>query len=86
MRMVDDLDEQDGVDVDGDVDMEWDGDNEVKEDEHEEDEEVEDVDEDDGKETWTIGQGEMVNLPADNVDAIVDDEPIVLPAQCQEIG
>ena len=47
--------------------------------------EEEDKDEDDGKEPRTIGQGEMVNSSADDVDTMVDDQPIVLPEQCQEI-
>jgi len=32
-----------------------------------------------------IGQGEMVNTSAHNVDTIVDDQPIVLPEQGQEM-
>jgi len=46
--------------------------------------EEEDKDEDDGKEPRTIGQGEMVNTSADDVDTMVDDQPIVLLEQCQE--
>jgi hypothetical protein len=79
--------------------MEWDGDDDEEEDEEEEDEEKEDEgeveeenedeeedkDEDDGKEPQTIGQGEMVNTSADNADAMVDDEPTVLPEQGQEM-
>jgi hypothetical protein len=88
MRMEDDVDAPDGVDLDGDMDMERDGDDE-EEDEEEEDEEKEDEeedkDEDDGKEPRTIGQGEMVNTSADDVDTMVDDQPIVLPEQCQEM-
>jgi hypothetical protein len=91
MRMEDDVDAPDGVDLDGDVDMERDGDDEEGEDEKKEDEEeevvdedqVEDKDEDDGKEPRTIGQGEMVNSSADDVETMVDDQPIVLPEQCQ---
>ena len=89
MRMEDDVDAPDGVDLDGDVDMERDGDDDEEEDEEEEDEEKEDEeedkDEDDGKEPRTIGQGEMVNTSADDVDTMVDDQPIVLPEQCQEM-
>jgi hypothetical protein len=55
------------------VDMERDGDDEVEEDEEKDDEEEGDEDEDDGKEPRTIGQGEMVNTSADNVDTMVDD-------------
>ena len=43
--------------------------------------EVEDV----GKEHWTIDQGEMVNPSADNADTVVDDQPILLPEQVQEM-
>jgi len=91
--MEDHVDAPDGVDLDGDVDMERDGDDEEEEDEKKEDEEEEEVDEDeeedkdedDGKEPWTIGQREMVNTSADDVDTMVHDEPIVLPEQCQEM-
>jgi len=73
--------------------MERDGDDEKEEDEKKEDEEEEEVDEDeeedkdedDGKEPRTIGQGEIVNTSADDVDIMVDDQPIVLPEQCQEM-
>ena len=85
-----------GIDLDGDVDMERDGDDEAEEDEEEEDEEEkdeeeededeeQDEDEDDGKEPWTIGQREMVNSSADDVDTIVDDQPIMLLEQGQEM-
>ena len=74
------MDAADGVDIDGDVDMERD--REDGEDEAEEDEEEE---EDNRKEPRTIGQGEMVNTSADNVDTMVDDEPIVLPEQGHEM-
>ena len=85
MRMEDDVDAPDGVDLDSDVDMESDGDDEVEEDEQEEHEEEEDEDKDDGKEPRTIGQGEMVNTLADDVDTTVDGKPIVLPEQGQEM-
>jgi len=49
----------------------------------EEDEEEEN--EHDRKEPRTIGQGEMVNTSADDVDTMVDDQPIVLPEQGQEM-
>jgi len=72
------------------VDMERDGDDEEEEDEVEEDEdeqedkdEEEDKDVDDGKEPQTIGQGQMVNTSADDVDTMVDDQPIVLPEHSQ---
>jgi hypothetical protein len=81
--MEHDVDAPDGVDLCGDVDMERDCDDEVEQDEHEEDED--DEDEDDGKEPRTIGQGDMVYTSADDVDSIVDDQPIVLPEQGQEM-
>jgi hypothetical protein len=68
---------------------------EQKEDEEEEEEEEEvvvvdvdeedDKDEDDGKEAQMIGQGAMVNTSADDVANMVDDQPIVLPEQPQEM-
>ena len=88
------MDAPDGVDFDSDVDMERDAadeeeDDEEKEDEEEEEEEdedeEEDKDEDDGREPQTIGQGEMVNTSADDVDTMVDDQRMVLPEQCQEM-
>jgi hypothetical protein len=101
MCMEDNVDALDGVGLDGDVDMKTDGDHEAeedageddenKEDEEEEEEEVdedeeeEDKDEDDGKEPQTIGETEMVNTSAEQVDTMVDDEPIVLPEQGQEM-
>jgi len=78
-----------GVHLDNDVDMERDsdddkeGDTGEEDEEKEEDKEDEDEDEDDGKEPRTIGQGEMVNTSADDVDTIVDDETIMLPEQGQ---
>ena len=48
--------------------------------------EEEDKDEDDGKESGMIGQGEMVNSADDNVDTMVDEQPIVIADQGQEIG
>jgi len=96
MRLKDDGDAPDGIDLDGDVHMIKDGDDEVEEDEEEEDEEEEDKeqededeeedkDEVDGKEPQTLGQGVMVNQSADNVDTIVEDQPIVLPEQGQKM-
>jgi hypothetical protein len=93
MRMEDDVDAPDGVDLDGDVDMDRDGDDEEEEHEKKEDEDEEEVDqdeeeekdEDDGKEPRTIGQGEMVNTSTDDADTRVDDQPIVLPEQWQEM-
>ena len=85
MRMEHDVDAPDGVDSDGDADMVTDGDDEEEEDEQEEDEEEEDEDKDDGNEPQTIGRGEMVNTSADNVDTMVDDQPIVLPEHGQEM-
>jgi hypothetical protein len=81
MRMKDHVDAPDGIDLDSDVDIERDGDDEVEEDDQEEDEDEED--EDDGKEPRTIGQGVMVNTSSDDVDAMVDNQPIVLHEQGQ---
>ena len=92
MRMEDNVDTPDSVDLDGDMDIERNGDDEEEKDEEEEDmdeedeeEEDEDEDEDDGKEPWTISQGEMANTSADDVDTMVDNQPIVLPDQGQEM-
>jgi len=94
MCMEDDVDAPDGVDLDGDVDMERDGDDDEQKDEEKEDEEVveeededeeEDQDEDDGKERRTLGQAEMVTKSAEDIDNMVDDQPIVLPEQGQEM-
>ena len=95
MCMEDDVDTTDGIDLDGDVVMDRDSNNDEEEDEEEEDEEKEDKEEveeedeneneDGGKEPRTIGQGEMVDTSADDVDAIVDNKPIVLPGQGQEM-
>jgi hypothetical protein len=85
----------DSIDLDGDVNMERDSDDDEEEDEEEEDEEKEDEEvvdnkdedeeedkkEDGGKELQTIGQGEMVNTSADDVDTIVGNQPIMLPEQ-----
>ena len=91
MRTGDDEDAPDGVDLDGDVDMERDGEDEEEEYEEEEDEEEEDEveeheEENDGKEHWTISQGEMVNSSADNVYTMLDQYPILLPEQGQEMN
>ena len=73
------MDAPDSVDLDGNLDMESDGEDEDEEDEQAENEEEEkdedkeeNNDEDDGKEPYTIGNGEMVKTSADNVDTIVD--------------
>ena len=58
----------------------------MKEDEEvEKEDEEEDKDEDHGKEPRMIGQGEMVKSSPDDVDTMVDDPPIVLPEQGQEM-
>jgi len=91
IHLEDDVDAPSGVDLDGDVDMDRDGHKEEAEDEEEEDEEKEDEDEEqdddeyDGKEPWTIGQGETLNTSAGYVDTMVDNQPIVLPQQGQEM-
>ena len=76
--MEDDIDAPDSIDLDGDVHMERDGDDKEEEDEEEEDEEEEDENGDDGKEPRMIGQGAMVIPSADDVDTMVDNQPIVL--------
>jgi hypothetical protein len=58
---------------------------EVDEDEEVNEDEDEDEDEDDGKEPRMIGEGEMVNTSADDVDTMVDHQPIMLPEQGQEM-
>ena len=92
MRMQEDVDAPDGVDLDGDVDMGREGNDDEDKDKETEDEEVvqeededkeQDQDEDDGKEPQTLGQREMVNTSADDVDTMVDDLLIVLPEQGQ---
>jgi len=87
MRIEDDVDAPDSVDLDGDLDKERYVDDEEKEYEDEtnemEDDEV-DQNEDDGKETWTIGQGEMIDISADNVDTTADNQPIMLHEQGQK--
>jgi len=96
MCVEDIVDALDGVHLDGDENMEMDVDVEEEQDEEEQDEEKEDKeeenqdeeedkDEDDGKEPRMIGQGESVNTFADNVDTMVDNQPIVLPEQDQVI-
>jgi len=96
-RKVDDEDEEDEEEeYEEDKEKEEEDEDEEEEDEDEEDEdedeeeeeeeEKEEEDEDDGKEPRTIGQGEMVNPFADNVDAIVDHQPIVLPGRDQELS
>jgi hypothetical protein len=93
MHLGDAGDAPDSDDFDGDVDMERDGDDNEQEDEEQEDEEKEieeaveeededeeaDKDEDNGKEPRMIGQREIVNSSADDVNAMVDDPPIMLP-------
>jgi len=92
MRMEHNVDTPDSVNLCGDMDMERDGDDDEEEIEEEEnadkeDEEVvevekeyedeeEDEDEDEANEPWTIGQREMVNTSAANVDTTLDYQPI----------
>jgi hypothetical protein len=85
-RKEDDVDALDSLDLHSDVDMERDGDNEEEQDEEEQDENEEDEDEDDGKEPRTIGPREMVNTLHDDVDIRVDDRPMVLLEQGQEMS
>ena len=53
--------------------------------EKEDEDEEEDQDEDDGKDPRKISQGETVHTSADIVDTMVDDQPVVLAAQGQEM-
>ena len=96
MCIEDNVDAPYGGDSDGEVDLECDSDDEEVDDEDEEDDEdkdgeeededqEEDEDENDGNEPRTIGQGEMLNPLANDVDSMVDDQPLMLPEQCQEI-
>lgn len=73
--------------------MERDGDNEEDDEdgedaeEHDDEEEKEeDQGEDDGKQPRMSGQGEMVNPSDDDVDTMVDVEPIVLRKQGPEMA
>jgi hypothetical protein len=57
-----------------------------KEEEEEDDKDVEeDKDEDDANEPQRIGQGQKVYTSADDIHTMVDDQPIVLPEQGQEM-
>ena len=62
-------------------DEEKDEDEEEDEDKKEDEDDEEDEDEDDGKQPQTVGQEEMVNMSADDVDTMVDNQPIVLSEQ-----
>jgi hypothetical protein len=64
--------------------LEDDEDEEEDKQEEEAKNEKEDKDADDGKQPRTIGQEEMVNTSAYNVDPMVDDQGLVLHEQGQE--
>jgi hypothetical protein len=85
MCMEDVVDTPEGIELRGDVDVDRDGDDQAEEDAQMEDKEEQDMDDDDGKNSRTIGQGEMVNISADHIDTMVDNQPIVLPKQGQEM-
>ena len=91
MRMENDVDAPDVVDLDRDLHMERDSDDEEEEYEEEKDkleddeDEEENENEDDGKKNRMISHGEMVNTSADDVVTMVDEQPIVLPEQGQEM-
>jgi hypothetical protein len=55
------------------------------EEEKEEEDEEENKDKDDGKEPGMIGQGNMVNTLADEIDTMVDNQPMLLPEKCEEM-
>jgi hypothetical protein len=48
--------------------------------------EDDDEDEDNGKESWMIGQGEMVNSSADYANTMEDHQPPMLPDQGQDMS
>jgi len=93
--MQNDVNALDGIDLNGDMNLERHSDNEDEDNEPEEDQKEEDEhekedeheheheDEDDGKEHRTICQGEMVYTLADDVDTMIDCQPILLPEQGQ---
>jgi hypothetical protein len=85
IRIEDEVDAPDGIELDCDVDMDRDGDNEVQEVEYKYDEEEEDENEDDGIEPGTIGQEEVVNTSHEVVDSMVDAQRMVLHEQKQEM-
>jgi C1A family cysteine protease len=89
MHMQDDLDPPDGGELDGNFDTGQVTADKTEEVEEEEEEmaqhENEGEDDDNGKEPQTIGQAGMVNTSAENVGNWVDDQPILLPEQGQEM-
>jgi len=80
-----DEEEEDEEEDDEEEEDEEEEDDEDKDEKEEDEDDDQDEDEDDGKEPRTIGQGELVNTSADDVDTMADDQPIVLPAQGQEM-
>jgi hypothetical protein len=95
--MEDEVDAPEGMNLDDNVDLVKPSDDKEEEDEEVEDEEVddekeedegeeEDKEEDHGKEPRKIGQEEMVNTSADDVNAMVNTQPIVLPEQGHEMS
>jgi len=86
MRSEDDVDALDGVDLDSDVHMERDIKDRKQADEEEKDGQKEDENANNGKEHPTIGQEQMVNTSADDVDTMVNNQPIVLPEQGQKMS
>jgi len=80
LRIEHEVESLDSVDLDGHVGMARDGDEDEQEDQGKDVEvEVEEENEENGKEPQMIGQGEMVNIPSDDADTMVDEEPPVLP-------
>jgi hypothetical protein len=77
--------EKDEDEQDEDEEEDQDDQEEDEEDEEEHEDEKENGDENDGKEPWMIGQGELVNKMVDGVDTMVDDQPIVITEQRQEM-
>lgn len=74
----------DSCDLGSNIDSESDTDNETEEDLKAVNEDKGEDDKD-GKEPWMIGQEEMVNTSADDVNNMVVDHQIVLPEQGQEL-
>jgi hypothetical protein len=94
MRMGDGVNAPNGVYLNCNVDLERDCDDEEQEDEEEEDDmeekvvdenKEEDKDNNDGKDPGAIGQREMVNTSAEDVDTMGDNHPILQPGQGQEM-
>jgi len=91
LHLEDDGEAPHSIDLPGDVNMETKFVTDYEEEDEEEEEQEEDVDkekdvnEDDGKEPQTIGQEEMVNSSAHNVDTTSDHQAIMIRKQGKEM-